>query len=114
VPYTFGFADAFELAKHFDKHVIRRREFSVSTPQGYELLADEFLGAPLDGDMEECYRTKRDGTRGDKIRYNRVTQEYGVLSNDEVIRSYFIPDPARHGKGTNLNFFNDTCNEVRD
>ena len=112
---TRGFIDVLEKAKHFDKHVTRRREFPFTTPDEYEASADAFLTSPLDSTTtEECYRTKRDGTVGDKVRYNRITQQFGVLGNDNVIRSYFKPDPARHGKGTNLNYFHDACNEVRD
>jgi hypothetical protein len=112
---TQGFADSFERAKHFDKHVTRRQEFAFATASEYEEAADRFLGEPLDpSTTEQCFRTKRDGSTGDMIRYNRVTQELGILRRDGVIWTYFIPDPARHKRATNLDYFNDLCNEIKD
>lgn len=114
VPYTLGFPTALERALKFNKHVTLGREFAYASAEEYEANADRFLGEPLvNNTTEECIRTKRDGTIGDKIRYNGATQEFGVLGNDNVIRSYFVPDPARHGMGTNLNYFYDACHQVR-
>ena len=114
MPYTSGFPTLIYRDFKFDKHVTRGREFAYATADEYGANADRFLGEPLDPTTtEECFRIKRDGTIGDKIRYNRTTQEFGVLGDDNVIRSYFKPDPARHGKGTNLNYFHEACNEVR-
>jgi hypothetical protein len=116
--YTLGFPDRAMLLYKFDKHVTRQREFTYATADEYETHADRFLGGPRDADTEECVRTKRDGTPGDRVRYNRVTQEFGILGNDNVIRSYYIPSPTLppprgHTKGTNLQYYRDACNEVR-
>lgn len=111
--YTRGFIDNRTLLLKFDKHVTRRREFTYTTAVEYEEHADEFLGGLRDQDTEECFRTKLDGTVGDKLRYNRTSEEFGTLANDNVIRSYFIPDPARHHKPTNFDYFEQACAEVR-
>lgn len=112
--YTLGFPDRAALLFKFDKHVTRGREFAYTTPDEYETNADRFLGGPLDADAEECLRTRRDGTAGDTVRYNRNTQEFGVLGADNVIRSYFIPNTARHGWPSNLDYFRNACTEQRD
>lgn len=110
---TNGFADAYLLAEHFDTHVTIQREFPVTNEQDYLELADAFLGGPLGPDTLECVRRCRDGSRGDTIRYNRVTHEYGVLSVDNYIRTYFIPNPAVHRCGTNLSYFQRECRKVK-
>ena len=111
---TRGFDTAADLTEHFEKHVTRGNEFAVATEADYLALADKFLGEPLNrATTYECRRVRRDGSLGDKIRYNRITQEYGVLSADNVIRTYFIPDPAIHGHTTNFAYFRSECRKVR-
>jgi hypothetical protein len=112
VLYTFGFVSAYDRNSHFDKHVLRRREFTFVTSLEYESHADVFLGGSCNADTSECFRTNSDGTTGDKIRYNRVTQEFGVLDTTNHIRSYFKPSPSRHGKSTNEIYFNDECDRM--
>ena len=113
--YTLGFIDQNTLLLKFDKHVTRQREFTYANPDEYETNADRFLGEPLDAaTTEQCDRRKRDNTVGDRLRYCRVTDEFGALANDNYIRSYFVPNPARHGKATNLDYHNEACLEVRD
>ena len=117
MPYTCGFVDVTERNEHFDWHIRRRAEFPCSSPDEYERMADEFLGAllshPLDSGMWECYRRKSDGTRGDYIRYNDLTGEFGVLSENNVIRTYFIPDPLDHGMPNNLEYFRLQCGKIQ-
>lgn len=43
---------------------------------------------------------------GDKVRYDHTTNEFGILSSGDVIRTYFKPDPTDHGFSTNLDYFN--------
>lgn len=113
MPYTLGFIDALERDEHFDWHIRQRAEFACADSIEYERLTDEFLGQPLDTGMWECYRRKPDGSRGDYIRYNDVTGEFGVLSEINVIRTYFIPDPADHGLANNLAYFRQECAKVK-
>jgi hypothetical protein len=112
--YTRGFIDHAMLLWKFHKHVTLGREFTYATRDDYETNADRFLGEPKDTNTEEYVKIKKDGTRGDKLRYNRVTQEFGILGSDGVIRSYYKPNPARHGKGTNYDYYLDCCSEQRD
>lgn len=117
MPYTLGFIDALERDEHFDWHITQRNEFPCPNSMEYEQMADDFLGRPwphpLDTGMWECYRRKPDGSRGDYIRYNDVTGEFGVLSARNVIRTYFIPDPADHGLASNLDYFRQECAKVK-
>ena len=103
MPYTLGFPDKELLAQHFDEHHI---EFGVATEDEYELLADTFLGGPLDDGALECIR----GSNGDVIRYNRLTDEFGVRGTDGFIRTYFKPNPIFHRQPTNLDYFRKECN----
>ena len=43
---------------------------------------------------------------GDIVRYNPAINEFGVVSSKGDIRTYYKPDPAVHGKGANLDYFN--------
>jgi hypothetical protein len=111
---TRGFYTAADLSEHFEKHVTIQKEFTVTTEAEYLKLADKFLGESLNtATTYECQRVRRDGSLGDKIRYNRITQEYGVLSVDNRIRTYFIADPAVHGFRTNFVYFRSECRKVR-
>jgi hypothetical protein len=112
VAYTLGFVDAQELAEHFEKHVTIRQEFVVQFEIEYQALADTFLGSPLDVDTHECNRRRRDGSN-DRIRYNKITQEYGILSARKVIRSYYIADPLEHGWPSNYDYWQWDCNRLR-
>jgi pyocin large subunit-like protein len=109
---TKGFANHFELLSHFGDHAA---DFSVSTMEEYEDLADHFLSKPSTPDMHECPRSK-----GDRVRFDKITQEYGVLGKDGVIRTYFIPKrcatvPVRiprikcHRHATNLDYAIASC-----
>lgn len=80
---TKGFADATELQTHFSDHAV---DFAALTPSDYEALADAFLSKPATADMRECTRSK-----GDRVRFDKVTNEYGVIDNKGVIRTYFVP-----------------------
>jgi hypothetical protein len=104
------FATDLDLAEHFETHVTKQREFAVTTEAEYLALANAFLDSPLDPTTSfECQRLRKDGTLDDKIRYNRVTQEFGILSVANVIRTYYIPDPAQHGFRTNYDSYLWNC-----
>jgi len=103
VPLTFR--TPMKRARHFQDH---GSDFGASDEFDYESMANSFLTNPLDSDTLE-------GTRGrDKatIRYNTATEEYGVISFDGYIRTYYKPDPAIHGLPSNLDYFNSNCNQI--
>lgn len=86
--YTKGFVDDITLGEKFDKHVIVQREFpGVTTEFEYLELADTFCGGTIDSDTEECIRSY-DGAR---LRYNKITNEFGIVGSDGFIRTYYKP-----------------------
>jgi pyocin large subunit-like protein len=107
--------DAHELAIHHAKH---QSQFPGINPGEYEALADAFLRRPPAPELRECTRK-----RGDFLRYNTITEEFGILSGSGVIRTYFRPVPcvtlppaARvhcHGHPTNLDYFRAECKKER-
>ena len=100
--YTNGFDNSIALTKHFGDHGL---EFSATDGQQYLMLADHFCGvSPVPPGVRECVRRS-----GDVVRYNPSTEEFAVLSASRFIRTYFKPDPARHGAGTNLQYFIENC-----
>jgi hypothetical protein len=111
--YTLGFVDRSTLLFKFDKHVVKNREFAYTTPDEYETHADFFNGGPKDPDTLECHRQNQDNTTGDQVRYNITDERFGILSKDKIIRSYYIPNPRRHGKATNRIYYEDACLENR-
>jgi len=84
VPFTGGFTDADELRRHYFNH---GRKLNCVSSLAYEARADAFMGGPIGADVAECTRPL-----GDLVRYNQVTQEFGVLRPDRVIRTYLILD----------------------
>ena len=107
--------DPGKLADHFTKH---RADFGAPTQQHYEILADRFLSAPLSGGIKQCIRK-----HGDIVRYDPATEEYGVLSNQGVIRTYFKPlpcskvshlavKPSCHHHLTNIQYWQTECNKA--
>jgi hypothetical protein len=113
MPYTLGFIDDADLSEHFDKHVTQNGEFDCADESEYLDLADSFLGEDLNPiTTSECRRMCADGSEGDKLRLNRVTGEFGCLTNDNHIRTYFIADPLVHRHPSNKAYFTHCCAEV--
>ncbi|WP_257543907.1 RHS repeat-associated core domain-containing protein [Sphingopyxis sp. DBS4] len=94
---ALSFASGSLRSSHFAKH---SGEFGFKTAAAYEKAASNFLGG-------KAGRGVLEGTRksGDIVRYNPKTNEFGVLSKDGNIRTYFKPDTAQHGLKTNLDYF---------
>jgi len=70
----------------------------------YQRLADEFLGGPRAAETWECRRRN-----GDIVRYNAVSDEFGVLNGAGVIRTYLKLDPTDHPTVSNLQYFFAQC-----
>ncbi|MFE9399974.1 polymorphic toxin-type HINT domain-containing protein [Streptomyces flavidovirens] len=43
---------------------------------------------------------------GDAVRYNRVTEDFGIMTPSGEIRTYYKPDPRSHGYASNQDYFN--------
>lgn len=101
MPFTLGFKNALSLNEHFQKH---HTDFGVATPSVYEALADRFLGGPKTNTTMECTRHNLE-----RLRYDTATEEFGILTPSNIIRTYFKPDPAKHRQPTNTDYFNQEC-----
>jgi filamentous hemagglutinin len=101
-----GFRTRGRLIQHFDDH---GSDFGAADEAYYESLADAFLGGPKGDTVLECTRRYLDHAR---LRYNYVTQEFGVLAADNYILTYYKPDPAEHGAPTNRTYFERQCGFV--
>ncbi len=91
------FANDRLLNKHFLKH---GTDFGAEAASGYQEQAASFLTDQNNPDILEFTRT-----RGDVVRFNPLTDEFGVFSSDGRIRTYYRPDPTDHGFPTNLDYF---------
>lgn len=92
------FATDDKLLDHFNRH---GSDFNASTPEEYQRMASQFLtGTPEAGVLEKTR------SNGDIVRFNPATDEFGVLSKDGIIRTYYKPDPSVHGYPSNLDYYN--------
>lgn len=83
--FTLGFGRKDQLLDHFGKHGAR---LGSPTLDDYCWRADEFLGGPMRKHVVEC---KRSG--GDRVRYHRLTHEFGVVDMSGKIRTFYLPKP---------------------
>jgi filamentous hemagglutinin len=114
---TNGFLNLRQLNRHFASH---GAEIGASSAAEYQAWADVFLGGAKVQPIEECVRGK-----GDIVRFNPITDEYGVLDSGRTIRTYFKPIPCAslrgqikiimqqsgrcHGHPSNLLYFQSEC-----
>ena len=93
---TKGFATEDELRRHF---LLHGREFGAETAAAYGELADRFMGEAWRSPVREK-RTAND----DLVRYDPTTDEFGRITAEGVIRTYFR---VRRGRVGGLNYFGD-------
>lgn len=84
VPSTKCFENPIKRREHFGWH---RIDFGVKKVAVYEMLADRFLCGPQPAGTFQCTRSPG----GDMVRFNQATNEFGILSRDNVIRTYYTP-----------------------
>ncbi len=97
-PRNGQFADNPKLQDHFNRH---GGDFGAGSAAQYEQQANTFLNGSRDTGVLEKARPN-----GDIVRYNPATEEFGIVKPDGTIRTYYKPDPAMHGRPTNLDYFN--------
>ena len=85
-------------------HADHAADFGTPSESQYLKLADEFCGGPKSGSVLECVRKS-----GDLVRYSTQTEEFGVVSSQGFIRTYFKSVSAAHGFAGNLDYFNYNC-----
>jgi pyocin large subunit-like protein len=107
VAFTKGFYSYDELAEHFEDH---KGDFDAKDEAEYLALADAFLGGPMRDTTLECPKRRRDGCL---TRYDYHTQEFGVLSPDGYIITYYKPKPNVHRLRTNRIYWNSDCRKKK-
>lgn len=98
---TSGFLGPMDLSDHFRKH---GEDFSAATAQHYEFLANAFLSGSPGPRHHQCLRK-----HGDLLRFDCVTNEFGVLSSKGTIRTYYILKLGAHKHPSNISYFVDGC-----
>ena len=96
--YTRGFLSLLHLADHFQNHGAR---LGFSTEEGYEEFADEFLRDPCSARARQFVRP----WNGYLVRYDEGVDVFAVLRSDGFIKTCYRPDPAFHGRRTNLDYY---------
>lgn len=108
--------DPYLLSDHFDRH---GHQFAAVTEEEYEALAVVFITKILPGSPVKCRACPTCSclaygaihecvVRGDRIRFDTRTQEFGVLSASGFIRTYYKPDPNWTGV-SGINYFHRRC-----
>lgn len=101
--YTKGFVSAHQRADHFQKH---GTDFGLRTEDEYETAADEFMGGPRGPKTHECVVPKGSSRAGRVVRYDEGTDQFGILSPEGYILTYYRPAPLF---GTKLDYFKRQC-----
>jgi len=84
--------------QHFGDH---GGDFGAANDAHYQSLAAAFLGGSPTRTTLQSKRPRE----SDIIRYNPTTNEFGIISYDGYIRTYFKPDIAEHLLPRNLDYF---------
>ncbi len=104
---TKGFNTAGDRLQHWGDH---HADFEPPpcSETDYEARADRFLGGPKPSHVLECPRTMNNG-KIRTCRYDPDTNEYGVLSADGRLLTYFKPKTAIHRLASNEYYFHHNC-----
>lgn len=103
MPLTNGFRNRISWQEHYQKH---QSEFDDIDDEEYLRLADSFLGSPLGDEVHEGTRSN-----GDIVRYNPNTEEFGIITQNKTIVTYYIPDPWNKTKyPTNMEYYREQLN----
>jgi filamentous hemagglutinin len=94
-----GFASEKLLNKHFEKH---GDDFDVSDADSYLSAAEGFMNKNPSASILEKVRAD-----GDRVRFDRSTNEFGIVTPGGVLRTYYKPvSGSGHDYPTNLDYFN--------
>lgn len=90
-----------EYLGHCKRHQV---EVAAKDCPDYEMRALDFLTKPPQPSLHECKRSK-----GDIVRYDAATDEFGIFSFDGFIRTYMKPTVAWHKLPSNMHYFMQEC-----
>jgi hypothetical protein len=86
-----GFESVAGRADHFQRHVIRQREFVCANEEEYEAAAMAFMNKPVDGVTIKEHLRARDNTT---VRVDVTTNEFCYVHDATYIGSYYIARTA--------------------
>ena len=92
-----GFANNNTLESHYTDH---GSDFGAKSAVEYQNLAKSFMN---NNNSNILSKTR---ANGDIVKFNNSTNEFGVMTSQGIIRTYYKPNPAIHGETTNLDYFN--------
>ena len=72
--------------EHYNKHVVERGEFGYISPQKYLERAQNLVSSKPGGDILSKTRTN-----GDRLFYNKATNEFGVIDKNNNLKTFFKP-----------------------
>ncbi len=84
---ALNFANSDRLDEHWRKHGLNPGEFNPVLTKSQYLKRARALFESSDSDV-----LQKESYDGDTLRYRPSTNEFGVLSSQGVIRTYFRPD----------------------
>lgn len=82
--------------RHFKDH---GADFGAKNAVDYVRKAQDFLHNPGAGVLSKTR------ANGDVVRFDSATNAFGVMDKTGAPRTFFVPDPAKHGYRTNLDYF---------
>lgn len=86
---AYNFANADRLQEHYQKHVLDQKEWgTVISKVQYLANARAFFNA--EPKLKQLIERN-----GDSIQYKKDTNEFGVLSSKDIIRTYFRPSDGQ-------------------
>jgi pyocin large subunit-like protein len=83
--------------RHFKDH---GADFGAKNAVDYARQAQNFMHNPGAGVLSK-YRAN-----GDVVRFDPATNAFGVMDKTGAARTFYKPDPGKHGYPTNLDYFN--------
>ncbi|MBI4128312.1 MAG: hypothetical protein HY459_04590 [Parcubacteria group bacterium] len=92
-----GFGNATMRLDHFQRHGPR---LGVESELEYELLAKMFMNRPTGSTLLTKTRAN-----GELVRFDTVTEHFGVKAPNGTIETFYKPNPAVHGYHINLDYF---------
>jgi hypothetical protein len=95
-----GTKDSWGKLNTLDDHFARHgADFGATSADDYARQASEFLQRP--GNL-----TKIDPKTGVIRVYDPATEAFGAYNSTGTTRTFYVPDPSKHGYPTNLDYWN--------
>lgn len=84
------FSTEYSKNKHYDRHVVKEKQFDNITPDEYEAIADDLARRKVDHKVIFGYQTEspKNDNRVRYAKYNKATEDfvvYGIGKNNEPV-----------------------------